>query len=208
MAAVALVLYVTWALVAFGLRTLVQVRRTGDTGLRLGGGRPGSVEWFAKVLFVVALVLGVAAPVAELAGWSTLVPALERSGIAWVGVVVTVVGILATVGAQIRMGDSWRIGVDAAERTELVTGGPFSLVRNPIFTAMLVTTVGLVLMVPNVVALIGLLVLVVGLELQVRVVEEPYLRAAHGVVYVAYERRVGRFVPGLGRARRTVTPSP
>jgi protein-S-isoprenylcysteine O-methyltransferase Ste14 len=37
------------------------------------------------------------------------------------------------------MGASWRIGVDPSERTDLVTGGAFALVRNPIFSAMLLT---------------------------------------------------------------------
>ena len=36
-------------------------------------------------------------------------------------------------------------------------------------------------------------------QLQVRVVEEPYLLATHGKTYAAYAARVGRFVPGAGR---------
>ena len=35
MASTALTLYITWAALAFGWRTLAQYRRTGDTGLRL-----------------------------------------------------------------------------------------------------------------------------------------------------------------------------
>ncbi|MCM0674466.1 hypothetical protein NCC78_07160 [Micromonospora phytophila] len=60
------------------------------------------------------------------------------------------------------MGTSWRIGVDPSERTELVTDGAFALARNPIFTAMAASTLGLTLMVPNAVALAALLVLVLG----------------------------------------------
>jgi hypothetical protein len=44
-----------------------------------------------------------------------------------------------TVIAQFAMAESWRIGVDPNERTPLVTTGAFAMVRNPIFTAMLVT---------------------------------------------------------------------
>jgi protein-S-isoprenylcysteine O-methyltransferase Ste14 len=50
-----------------------------------------------------------------------------------------------------------------------------------------------------VVAVLGFLALVVALELQVRIVEEPYLRQAHGATYDDYARRVGRFLPGVGR---------
>jgi protein-S-isoprenylcysteine O-methyltransferase Ste14 len=56
-----------------------------------------------------------------------------------------------------------------------------------------------VLMVPSWVAVVGLVALFVALELQVRVVEEPYLQRAHGTTYVEYARRVGRFMPCVGR---------
>jgi protein-S-isoprenylcysteine O-methyltransferase Ste14 len=97
------------------------------------------------------------------------------------------------------VGSSWRIGIDHAERTELVTSGPFALVRNPIFAAMLPTALGLTLLVPSWVAIVGFAGLIVALELQVRVVEEPYLLKVHGRTYAEYAARVGRFVPRLGR---------
>jgi protein-S-isoprenylcysteine O-methyltransferase Ste14 len=64
---------------------------------------------------------------------------------------------------------------------------------------MLPTALGLVLMVPSVIAILGLFALVASLELQVRIVEEPYLSSVHGQRYAEYAGRVGRFVPGLGK---------
>lgn len=87
-----------------------------------------------------------------------------------------VLGTLATFAAQLMMGDSWRIGVDETERTTLVTRGPFRLVRNPIFDAVLLAFLGLTLMVPNLLALGGFVLMLVGAQIQVRRVEEPYLR--------------------------------
>jgi protein-S-isoprenylcysteine O-methyltransferase Ste14 len=49
--------------------------------------------------------------------------------------------------------------------------------------------------------LAGLALLVAALEVQVRGVEEPYLRATHGASYRRYEQTAGRFLPGLGLAR-------
>ena len=43
-----------------------------------------------------------------------------------------------------------------------------------------------------------LVALVAAVQLQVRVVEEPYLRAVHGAAYDAYAARAGRFLPGIG----------
>jgi protein-S-isoprenylcysteine O-methyltransferase Ste14 len=201
MAELALALYLVYLALAFGLRTLVQWRRTGSTGFKGIGGRPGSAEWLAGVGFVVALVLGFSAPVLALLDAAEPVAALDGDAGHAAGAVLAVAGIAATLYAQLAMGASWRIGVDPAERTELVTTGPFALVRNPIFSAMLPTGLGLVLLVPSWPAIAGLVCLAVALELQVRVVEEPYLLRAHGATYAEYAARTGRFVPGVGRLR-------
>ena len=199
MAAAALVLYAIYLALAFGLRVLIQLRRTGSTGFHGLGGRPGSAEWVAGVGFTVALLVGAAAPVLALLDLVGPFAALDVTALHAVGIALAVAGIAATFYAQVAMGESWRIGVDPGERTQLVTAGPFALVRNPIFAAMLPTALGLTLMVPSWVAIAGLIGLVLALELQVRVVEEPYLLSVHGEEYASYSARVGRFVPGLGR---------
>lgn len=204
MSVTALVLLGVYLLGAFGVRTWLQLRRTGDSGWRGISGRPGSGEWWAGVLFAVALVAGVLGPITALLGLEP-VGALTHAVVQVAGVALAVVGILGTFATQMAMGASWRIGVDETERTDLVTSGPFAIMRNPIFTAMGVTGLGLAAMVPNAVALAGCLLLAVALQLQVRVVEEPYLRRAHGAAYAAYASRTGRFVPRLGRTRTGLT---
>lgn len=197
MPALALVLYGVFFVVAFGWRTWVQWRRTGDTGLRLHA-RPGSVQWWAKLGFIVALAAGVLAPVAGLAGLEPI-EQLDRPGLQALGAGVAVIGIVATALAQLQMGLSWRIGVDPSERTGLVTDGVFAWVRNPIFTAMLIAAAGFTLLVGSWVAIGGFVALIVALEVQVRLVEEPYLLTAHCDAYRAYAARSGRFLPGVGR---------
>ena len=66
------------------------------------------------------------------------------------------------------------------------------------------TAVGLTLMVPTVLALLGVDMLAWSLEHQVRRVEEPYLRAVHGADHERYLGEVGRLVPRLGLLRGTV----
>lgn len=197
LAALALGIYALYLGVGFGLRTWVQWRRTGDTGWRGISGRFGSTEWWAGVLFTTALVAGVLGPVTALLGLDP-VAALDASVVQGIGVVLALAGVLATFATQLAMGTSWRIGVDETETTDLVTAGPFALVRNPIFTAMATTGLGLALIVPNLVALLGSVLLLVALQLQVHVVEEPYLMCTHGTTYASYAATVGRFIPGLG----------
>jgi len=197
-AVAALIMFVVMFLVVFVLRIVVQKRRTGDSGVRAGvlGSSIGSLEWFAGWLLVLALLAAVAAPIAEIIG---LEPITSSSWIRGAGTVVAALGIAVTFVAQISMGSEWRIGVDPEERTGLVTDGAFEIVRNPIFSSLLLSAAGLALMVPNPISLVGLVLLTVAIELQVRCVEEPHLRRLHGPAYATYEARVGRFVPGLGR---------
>lgn len=200
MAIIGLALVGAYFAIAFGLRTWLQVRRTGDSGFRGLSGHVGSVEWFGGVLFVVAMAAAVGGPVTDLAGVEPI-DGLHEAWIQVTGIVLVLIGIVTTFASQVSMGTSWRIGVDAGESTDLVTDGAFGLVRNPIFTSMGFTAVGLALVVPNVVALIGLLTLIVAIEMQVRGAEEPYLRSVHGDRWDAYSARVGRFIPRLGTTR-------
>ncbi len=199
MTEVALALYLLFLLLAFAWRTWLQRRRTGSSGFHGISGRPGSAEWTGGILFVVAIALGLAAPVLALAGVVDPIDDLERPAVQWLGLVLACVGIAATLASQMSMGASWRIGVDPAETTALITDGAFSIVRNPIFAAMLPFALGLALIVPSVVALAAVIALVMAVELQVRVVEEPYLLRAHADTYRGYAQRVGRFLPGIGR---------
>jgi protein-S-isoprenylcysteine O-methyltransferase Ste14 len=203
---IALGLYLLYLALAFGLRTWLQLRRTGESGFKGISGRPGSLEWIAGVLFAVAIAIGVAAPILDLADVLDPLDALDSAGVRATGVALFVAGLIATLYAQIAMGESWRIGVDEEERTDLVTSGPFATVRNPIFAAMLPTSIGLAMVVPNAVAIAGVVALFLALEIQVRLVEEPYLLRAHGAAYGEYAARVGRFVPGFGRLAHDLPP--
>jgi protein-S-isoprenylcysteine O-methyltransferase Ste14 len=97
------------------------------------------------------------------------------------------------------MGASWRTGIDPARPGSLVVDGPFALVRNPVYTAMIASAAGSALLAPTPLAPAALAACVAGLELQARAVEEPFLAGVHGARYRRYAARVGRFLPAIGR---------
>ncbi|MCM6773087.1 isoprenylcysteine carboxylmethyltransferase family protein [Nocardia sp. CDC159] len=200
MALSALVLYLVFGLLGFGWRSWTHHRRTGSTGFHGISGRPGSVEWYAGIAFVIAVLAGIAAPALQLAGVLMPLHPLDTPWIAAAGTVLAITGIAATIYAQYDMGESWRIGVDPGETTTLVRDGVFAIVRNPIFTAMGVFATGITLMAPNPLALIALSTYILAIELQVRVVEEPHLIRTHGDSYTNYTSTVGRFIPFVGRS--------
>lgn len=201
MPALALAGLIAFFAVAFGWRSWRQWQRTGSTGFRGISGAVGSAEWCGGVLFAVALAAIFAAPCAAMAEWLDAWPALATPGFRIAGMLLAAAGMAGTVWSQVAMGDAWRIGVDAGERTNLVASGPFRLVRNPIFTSMVIGMAGIALLVPNLLSAIAVGALVIALQLQVRLVEEPYLLASHGAAYRDYAMRAGRFLPALGRLR-------
>lgn len=202
MAIAVLALFVLMMLVIGAGRRAIQLRRTGHSGNRRGWRPDGSLEWWALAAADLGyLSVGVGAPLADLAGLPPLA-VLDEPAVRALGVAVAVLGIVLTLAAQLSLGASWRIGIDEAERTDLVTIGAFRVVRNPIFAAVIVTFLGLAAMVPNPVAIAGVVITVIGIQVQVRLAEEPYLRRVHGAVYTDYASRVGRFVPAIGRLQR------
>lgn len=197
---VALIVEVVFFSLAFGLRSIVQWRRTGSSGfIRPRRGAP-AIELVGSGLFVLSIVLLIVGPVADLAGATRF---FDSVAIAALGLVLALVGVGLTLWAQVSMGDSWRIGVDQSATTDLVTTGVFALVRNPIFTAMVLAATGLALLIPNVWSVAAVVTLVLGLQVQVRRVEEPYLRRTQGRAYDLYLAAVGRFVPRVGAVRQT-----
>lgn len=190
--------YALFLLTAFGFRSLIQLRRTGRTGFVRPSAIAGGDERVGAGLFVVALIAAVAAPLLQLADIVAPVARLDVGPLHAIGLVLAAAGIGLTLAAQLDMGDSWRVGVDRAARTTLVTDGLFRWVRNPIYSGMLLAAVGLALLTPNPVAVVAVAALLAAIEIQVRRVEEPYLLRTHGGAYRAWAATVGRFVPGVG----------
>ena len=184
-------LWAAYAVLAFGLRTFVQWRVTGRTGWNLFAGKKRPLERGAELLVTAGLIGGFASAWLQLSAAPLVHPALPLG--------LYGAGTILTVAAQFAMGRAWRVGVDASERTELVAHGLFGLARNPIYSGMLLACAGLTLLSFTWAGCIAYGSLVLGLELQVRSVEEPYLLRVHGMRYQAYAARVGRFVPGVGR---------
>ena len=193
----ALTFWGVYFIVSLALRVVLQLLRTGSTGLALMRARPGSVQWVGETLELVAIGLGVAA--AAFADTVEPLSAIDGTAGHALGIVLFAVGLFGVFASQEAMRGSWRIGQDPSEQTELVTGGPFRFVRNPIFTSLVAVQTGIGLLVPSLLAIAGVVLLVVSIELQVRLVEEPHLLASHGGRYAEYAARVGRFVPLLGR---------
>lgn len=194
----ALALCLLWFVALFVVRTAIQLRNTGSTGLKGFHGRIGSLPWTAGAMTSLGFVLTPLAPAATLLGWPGGASFVTQPIVHALGAAATLAGIVGALRAQLEMGDAWRVGVDESERTQLVTSGLFARVRNPIFSFMGISAVGILLLVPSAFTLAAVTLAAAGIALHVRWVEEPHLERTHGRAYVEYAARVGRFFPGVG----------
>jgi protein-S-isoprenylcysteine O-methyltransferase Ste14 len=95
------------------------------------------------------------------------------------------------------MGKTWALVARTRVDHELVQGGPFAYVRNPIYVALFGFMLAMAIAYGHVASLIFAVPLfALGTWLRVRH-EEALLRAMFGAEYDAYAARVSRFVPGV-----------
>lgn len=144
-----------------------------------------------EVLMGLATLCAPAAQLVSVAlGWSVLPPAARL-----VGFTVGLLGDGVFLLSVLTMKDSWRAGIPEKDKTELVTSGIYRYSRNPAFLGFDLQYIGVFLMYCNALTAAFSLFAIVMLHLQI-LQEEQYLAAAFGPPYLAYRKRVGRY---LGR---------
>ena len=196
----ALLCYVALALLIFGFRVAIQLKRTGDTGLRVSTQLSSTVQKVATYLQIFVLLAVLAIVILDSFGLLEhhyLITGIDGT---LFGLTLCAVGAALTMVSQYQMGKSWRIGVDESEKTELVTRGMFSVCRNPIYFGMLVVGLGFMLLVPNVFMVICFILAFIGIDLQVRKIEEPHLLRVFGDEYAEYSKRTSRYIPWIPRS--------
>ena len=111
------------------------------------------------------------------------------------GAMLLAAGYAGTLWCYASMGDSWRMGVNAAEKNPLVTLGPYRSVRHPIYLFQIVMLAATVLLLPTALSVLVLAFHIVCVSIKVAD-EERYLLATHGQNYGDYLARTGRWLPG------------
>ena len=95
--------------------------------------------------------------------------------------------------AQSDMRESWRIGIDEENKTELVTNGFFAISRNPIFLGIMIANVGLFFVLPNAFTLLIIALSTISINTQIRL-EEEFLLKEFGEQYKQYQSKVNRWL--------------
>ena len=110
-----------------------------------------------------------------------------------IGLVLIHLSLIWLMIAQYQMNQSWRIGIDEVNKTELVTHGLFSRSRNPIFLGMIGSVAGLFLILPNALLFAVAVTTYIVIQVQIRL-EEQFLMNMHGAAYQRYKQKVRRMI--------------
>lgn len=102
------------------------------------------------------------------------------------------VGLIFSTLASLSLKNSWRIGVDEKEKTELIEDGMYRFSRNPYFLSYDIVLLGMVICFPSAV-IIGPVLITMVLFHQMILKEEKHLEINH-TEYIEYKNRVRRYL--------------
>jgi protein-S-isoprenylcysteine O-methyltransferase Ste14 len=162
--------------------------------------------WFFVVAAWLALPFLCADGQGRLPG-TAIFPLPFQSLLRALGITMVVAGYAGTIWCYVAMGNAWRMGVNRAEKTDLVTRGPYGFVRHPIYLFQVIMVAAIPLLLPSVLAFAILAIHILCVRIKAAD-EEAYLRTLLGRPYEAYCARTGRWLPRLRHGETSESPLP
>jgi protein-S-isoprenylcysteine O-methyltransferase Ste14 len=114
----------------------------------------------------------------------------------WLGAALTVAGLLFAVWAREHLGRNWSRSVTIKQGHELITTGPYAVVRHPIYTGILTGFLGMAIAISQVRGFIVFVLIFFVFWLKLRM-EEKWMRSQFGETYATYARQTAALVPYL-----------
>jgi protein-S-isoprenylcysteine O-methyltransferase Ste14 len=114
----------------------------------------------------------------------------------WLGAAVMVAGLLFAVWAREHLGSNWSSEVTIKQGHDLITSGPYAVVRQPIYTGILGGLLGTAIALSQVRGFIAFLLIFLMLWLKLRM-EEQWMHSQFGETYATYTHQTAALVPYL-----------
>ena len=138
-----------------------------------------------------ALVIGSAVVLLRVAKTGDL--AVHSPVLQVIGVILLVAGLGLAVWARIYLGRNWGMPMTEKDEPELVTSGPYRLVRHPIYSGVLLAMLGTALA-TDLYWLVALVV-ISGYFLYSATVEERLMASSFPVTYASYKAKTKMLIP-------------
>ncbi len=114
--------------------------------------------------------------------------------VSYIGLALALLGILFTIWARFFIGRDWSAWVTIKQDHRLIRSGPYSIVRHPIYSGILLGLLGTAIVIGELRCLIGLALAVIGFR-QKSLIEEHFMAEQFGAEYGRYKRDVKALVP-------------
>ena len=190
------IFFIIFFLLVFVLRSFLLWKRTKVNPLTFNKGDDAH-GYNGKVFGIISLIeLIIVSIYAFVPSWHKfLLPFwyLENEASVYIGWGLLISSLIFVWLAQSNMKDSWRIGIDEENKTELITNGFFSYSRNPIFLGVMIANIGLFLVLPNAFTMLIFALSTVSINTQIRL-EEEFLLKEFGNKYKEYKASVRRWM--------------
>ena len=128
--------------------------------------------------------------------WLDLILIPRTQGVLWSGVALTGLGVAISIWARLALGSNWSGLVTLKEDHELIRKGPYRWVRHPIYTGILLSFVGTVLVEGRLRGWLGFAIIWATFYFKARR-EENFLRQEFGERFEEQTRKTGMFLPKL-----------
>jgi len=112
----------------------------------------------------------------------------------WLGAAVLIAGLLFAVWAREHLGSNWSRSVTIKQDHELITRGPYGVVRHPIYTGILAGFLGTAIALSQVRGFIAFVLVFLALWMKLRM-EEQWMRTQFGETYASYAHQTAALVP-------------
>ena len=170
---------VVWAIAAIAAKPTVRVEPHES--------RVGHIVTFAVALTLLFSPILRVGPLA----WR-LFPPSGTPAVA--GIVLTIAGILWAIWARFYLGGNWSAAVAIKDGHTLVRTGPYSLVRHPIYSGLLLAMFGTALALAELGGFLAVILAFAGWQAKARL-EEYFLLAQFGETYRSYRQQVKAMIP-------------
>ena len=114
--------------------------------------------------------------------------------IAWLGAVLTLVGVLFAIWARYTIGKEWSGEVQIKENHQLIRSGPYAHIRHPIYTGILLALAGTAATLGEYRAILGVTLFLIGFVRKAKK-EESFLASEFGPAFDEHRRHTGFFLP-------------
>jgi protein-S-isoprenylcysteine O-methyltransferase Ste14 len=113
-----------------------------------------------------------------------------------IGTIILIIGTLFTIWSRFTLGRIWTISATIKTGHRLVTSGPYSVSRNPIYTGLLTMFLGSVFMYGFRSLLYYFIVAVITFEIKI-LAEEKILIEEFGEEFLVYKKTIPRLLPNI-----------